>query len=53
MSYYESLFILHPDMSSQEVDELVERMEEVVTSGGGQVAHTERWGKWKLAYKVR
>lgn len=53
MGYYESLFILHPDMSSQEVDELIERMEEVVTSGGGQVAQTERWGKRKLAYKVR
>ena len=53
MNYYESVFILHPDMGPQEVEETVNRMEEVVATSGGQVAHKERWGKRKLAYKVR
>jgi len=48
---YELVFIVHPDV--EEVDPLLEKVTQFITSGGGQVVKTERWGKRRLAYPIR
>lgn len=52
MSLYEHVFITRPDISSQQVDELVEKITSKVRSLGGEVGRTEYWGLRNLAYRI-
>jgi len=52
MKPYESIFILNPNIDTEESEKVIARMQEVITSNGGEVTHVEKWGKRKLAYEV-
>jgi small subunit ribosomal protein S6 len=52
MRIYEELFIIKPDASEEEIDQIVEQLSGVVKSGGGAVDKVEKWGKRRLAYRV-
>jgi small subunit ribosomal protein S6 len=52
MRIYEELFIVKPDAPEEEVDQFIEQMKGVITTAGGTVDKTEKWGKRKLAYRV-
>ncbi|HVT91584.1 MAG TPA: 30S ribosomal protein S6 [Bryobacteraceae bacterium] len=52
MRIYEELFITRPDLTDAEIDPLVEQLTQIVTSSGGTVDKTEKWGVRKLAYRV-
>ena len=52
MRIYEELFIVKPDAPEEEIDQFIEQMKSVVTSTGGSVDKTDKWGKRRLAYKV-
>lgn len=53
MRSYEILFIVRPDIPEEEMDGVVEPLKNVVTAEGGTVDKVDRWGKRKLAYRVR
>ncbi len=53
MRIYESVFIIRPDVLEVDLDKFVAQMESVVTSSGGAVQKTEKWGRRRLAYEVR
>lgn len=53
MRIYELIFIVKPDLPEEEVDQAVAMVEEAITSGGGTIDKTDRWGKKRLAYKVQ
>lgn len=53
MRIYELIFILKPGMPDEDVDAIVEQFSGIITEGGGVINKTDRWGKRKLAYKVR
>jgi small subunit ribosomal protein S6 len=52
MRIYEELFIIRPDASDEEGDQLIENMRTVVGNAGGTVDKVEKWGKRKLAYRI-
>lgn len=52
MRIYEELFIVRPDASEEEIDQLIDQTKQVITSGGGTVEKADRWGLRKLAYRV-
>src|SRR6266511_6330995 len=52
MQLYESIFIIHPELSEEDVEEHIRRVENLVTRLGGEILKTERWGKKRLAYEV-
>jgi small subunit ribosomal protein S6 len=52
MRIYEELFIVRPDATDEEVDPLIEQLKNVITSAGGTVDKTDKWGVRKLAYRV-
>ena len=52
MRIYEELFIVKPDATEEEVDQLIEQMKSVVTTAGGTVDKVDKWGKRRLAYRV-
>lgn len=53
MRIYENLFIVKPDATEEEIDHLVEQMSKNITTAGGTVDKVDRWGKRRLAYRVK
>jgi small subunit ribosomal protein S6 len=49
---YETIFILHPDLSDEDVDAAKGRVEEAIAGTGGRIYRRENWGKKRLAYTV-
>jgi len=52
MRVYEELFIVRPSITDEEIDPFIEQLSQVVTSRGGTVDKSEKWGVRKLAYRV-
>ena len=49
---YETVFVLHPDMSDEDVDAGVQSTVALLESHGSEIIRTERGGKRRLAYPV-
>jgi small subunit ribosomal protein S6 len=52
MRIYEELFIIKPDATEEETDQIIEQMKGVITTAGGAVDKVDKWGKRRLAYRV-
>ncbi len=53
MAFYELIYIVRPDVSTQQVDALTEKYSTMITENGGKVKSVEQWGLRTLAYKIR
>ena len=53
MRIYEILFIVRPDVPEEEIDGIVEPLKNVITAGDGTVDKVDKWGKRRLAYRVK
>jgi small subunit ribosomal protein S6 len=53
MPFYESTFIVRPDVSSQQVEAITAQMTELVQTSGGTVPKTEYWGLKSLSYRIK
>ncbi|AMS29394.1 30S ribosomal protein S6 [Aquidulcibacter sp.] len=52
MPFYEHIIISRPDISPQQVDELVEGITTLIAEKGGKVGKVEYWGLRNLAYRI-
>ena len=52
MRIYEELFIIKPDATEEEIDQIIDQMQGVITTAGGTIDKMEKWGKRRLAYRV-
>ncbi|MGA2182907.1 MAG: 30S ribosomal protein S6 [Bryobacteraceae bacterium] len=53
MRIYEELFIVRPNATDEEIDPLVEQLRQVITTRGGTVDKSDKWGVRKLAYRLQ
>ena len=53
MNQYETVFILTPVLSDQQMKEAVEKFEKVLTDNGASIVNEEIWGLRKLAYPIQ
>lgn len=53
MNHYETVFILTPVLSDQQMKEAVEKFEKVMTDNGATIVNEEIWGLRKLAYPIQ
>jgi small subunit ribosomal protein S6 len=53
VSFYENVFIARQDISSAQVDGLVEIFEKIIIDMGGAVPKKELWGLRTMAYKIK
>ena len=53
MPYYENVFLVRPDVSTQQVEALSAQFTEILTAQGGKVTKTEQWGLRNLAYRIK
>ena len=49
---YELVYVVSPDASDEQVNELHTQVESIIQRLGGQLEKTENWGRRKLAYEI-
>ncbi len=52
MNKYETVFMLTPVLSDDQMKETVEKFKKVLTDNGGNIENEENWGLRKLAYPI-
>ena len=50
---YQSIIILKPDLEDAQVDQAIEKIGQLFQKSGGSTLKLEKWGKKRLAYKVK
>ncbi|CUA95656.1 30S ribosomal protein S6 [Pannonibacter indicus] len=53
MPLYEHVFLARQDISTQQVEQLVEQYKGLIEANGGKVGKIENWGLRALAYRVK
>ncbi len=53
MANYETIYIIHPDVTDDNLTALNDKLKDVITNNGGTLLNFEDWGKRKLAYRVK
>lgn len=53
MEFYESIIIIRQDVSSSEVDKIVNDLKKIIENYKGSVIKSEYWGLRSLAYKIK
>ncbi|RLD47364.1 MAG: 30S ribosomal protein S6 [Bacteroidetes bacterium] len=53
LNRYETVFILTPVLSEDQVKEAVKKYHDLITKAGGKIMNEENWGLRKLAYNIR
>src|SRR6478752_4575638 len=53
MPLYEHIFLARQDVTSQQVETMVDTYKSVIEQNGGKVDKTEMWGVKTLAYRIK
>ena len=53
MNQYETVFIVTPVLSEDQMKEAVKKFEDLLTKAGAEIVHEEHWGMRKLAYPIQ
>ncbi|MGB0455664.1 MAG: 30S ribosomal protein S6 [Flavobacteriaceae bacterium] len=53
MNHYETVFILNPVLSEDQIKETVKKYEDFLVSKGAKMVSKEDWGLKKLAYPIQ
>ncbi len=53
MNQYETVFILNPVLSDEQVGETVQKFADVLAKSGAEMVSKEDWGLKKLAYPIQ
>ncbi len=53
MNNYETVFILNPVLSDDQMKDAVGKFESIITDAGAEIVNKELWGLKKLAYPIQ
>jgi small subunit ribosomal protein S6 len=53
MRHYEIIYIINPNQSDDEFNEIVEKFNNLIVNQKGVIIKTQKWGKQRLAYTVK
>jgi len=53
MALYEHIFLARQDVSTQQVEALVDQFRQIIEQGGGKIAKVEPWGLKSLTYRIK
>ena len=53
MRKYETIFILHPELSEDEIKSVTAKAQDVISSYNGECLRMDDWGIRKLAYPIK
>jgi len=52
MRQYETAFLITPKLEEEEMENLIQKMAEVIKKNKGKMVNIEKWGKRKMAYPI-
>lgn len=52
-TYYETMYILRPDLGDEAVDQEIEKYQTLLRDGGAEILETQHRGKRRLAYEIK
>jgi small subunit ribosomal protein S6 len=50
---YESAILINAALDDETIKSLIERIQETITTNGGEILEVEDWGRKRLAYQVK
>jgi len=50
---YETVFITDPEIAPEAVDDLVNKIKQIVTNQKGAMTHEDRWGRRRMSYPIQ
>ncbi len=50
---YETVFITEPELPTDKIDQLLNKIKQIVTDNGGTFTNEDRWGRRRLAYPIQ
>lgn len=53
MRRYETTYILRPNLGEDQITEIINRTNAIITDGAGTVINLDRWGLKKLAFEIK
>ena len=53
MNKYETIFIINPNVESEDIERIIEDVQNLITGSEGEVGKVDKWGKKRLAYEVK
>ena len=53
MNQYETVFIMTPVLSDQQMKETVEKIKGIITAAGAEIINEEEWGLKTMAYPIQ
>ena len=53
MNQYETVFILTPVLSDEQMKETVEKFKKILADNGAEIVNEETWGLKKMAYAIQ
>ena len=53
MNQYETVFIVTPVLSDEQMKEAVKKYQDYLKDNGAEIVHEEHWGMRKLAYPIQ
>ena len=51
-NHYETVFILNPVLSEEQIKEAVKKFQDYIVAGNGEIVSYENWGLKKFAYPI-
>lgn len=52
MTNYELMFVINPILEEEQKNSEVEKVQDIITQGGGEIENTDVWGMRHLAYPI-
>ena len=53
MAHYESMVLVKPSLSDEEINGVMEKLRGLIVRLGGQMTEAVNWGKKKLTYEIK
>ncbi len=53
MKTYETIVVIDSLLKNEEINEIVNKVERVISNNGGKIVSNEQWGKKRLAYEIK
>lgn len=53
LNEYETTYVARPDLTDEQMSRITQKIETLVSTGGGTLLVSEDWGKRKLAYLIK
>jgi small subunit ribosomal protein S6 len=52
LNYYETLYLIQPDLTEDEIGKVQGKLAEAITNHEGEIFRSDKWSERNLAYKI-